>query len=80
MSTTLGNVRNSLSLASGSSSKTSRPAAATFPLLSAAMSALSLMMPPRAQLKMRRPFLHFSKAASSIMYFVSSVSGMCTVM
>jgi hypothetical protein len=44
------------------------------------MSAASLMMPPRAQLKMRTPLRHLAKAASSIMYFVSSVSGMCTVM
>jgi hypothetical protein len=50
------------------------------PLFSAAINALSLMMPPRAQLKIRTPFLHCSNAASSIMYFVSSVSGMWTVM
>ena len=80
VSVTFGSERSSLSLASGSVSKTSRPAAATWPDLSAAMSAASLIMPPRAQLKSFTPFRHFASATSSIMYWVCSVNGMCTVM
>jgi len=67
VSVTLGNFLSSLAAARGSSSYTSSPAAATCPLLSAATSADSLMMPPRAQLKIRTPRLHFARAASSIM-------------
>ena len=40
----------------------------------------NLLMPPRAQLIMRTPFLHLAKDSSFNRLLVSGVSGVCTVM
>mmetsp|Transcript_167 Transcript_167/g.548 ORF Transcript_167/g.548 Transcript_167/m.548 type:complete len:290 (-) Transcript_167:555-1424(-) len=65
--------------AGGSDSKTSRPAPATWPDSSAASSAASSMIPPRAQFTMRTPGLVVASESALIRLRVSSSSGTCTV-
>lgn len=57
----------------GSCSKTSMPAANTFPLVSACSRSASFTMPPRAALMMTTPFLHLSREARQMRLRVASL-------
>ena len=80
VSTRLGALRNGESAGSGSVSKTSSAAPATCPSCNALSSAASSIKPPRAQLMMRTPRFVFCSRASSRMWRVSAVSGVCSEM
>ena len=63
----------------GSFTNTSSAAPATLPLFTASARASSLIMPPRAQLMIRTPSFITANCSASMMFRVSLMSGVCTV-
>ena len=76
----LSNVNNGWSGLTGSSSKTSNAAPATLPFFKASYKSFSLTIPPRAQLMIRTLSFIVAMVAALIMFCVSLVNGVCTVM
>ena len=78
ISATLSSASSGLSGGTGSSAKTSRPAARRWPLVNAATSAASSTSPPRAVLTRIAPGFMRASAAPSIRRSVSGTSGRCS--